>query len=489
MTDDHKVTGTGGAHMYRFSRKLSRRGAKAAAAISVPRPAFTQRTSQAYVGHVPREVLDRQAEADGAAEIHNPERFGSNTAPRRLIALSAAHDTNSALIGHELRGDLQNQVGELEVTVLPAALAEQDALDDLEEWGAKALRKAELARRMRSERLGAPQRWVAVGLVAVVLLLVPGDLPIIAKSFEQFDLSDQPMAFGLHLTDELHLAALASVAALLLLAHFAGTQAKSFSHVLAVRREARRQQASSAAPEIPIPTAVSAVAALVVALIVLQGLSVLRADFLATQGVPTSQTAFLQLNIGVLAAATITSYLHTHPLAKLWSQVVAEETAAAREMKRSQTTYEELAGKANSGIAQLDTLIAQAGHHVQASESNTRHAAENLVARELLALPEPVHERLYPDELPRPAQPAPDQLLAQLLGLTAIPTYSRFDIHNLIARRQELRQEIAAAHRGRDTSIPDWSETNGLLTPETETADLDLDLDLDALAPTQRVAL
>jgi hypothetical protein len=89
----------------------------------------------------------------------------------------------------------------------------------------------------------------------------------------------------------------------------------------------------------------------------------------------------------------------------------------------------------NALVGDLESLMATAGHHVHVSAADAIRQGLLYARRIQLSQPEPVTERLLPDELPRPEVPGNEALLAFMLGVTALPDRARMTTAAVTAHR------------------------------------------------------
>jgi hypothetical protein len=413
---------------------------------TAPPPALNFGTGKAYTSGWSDPLLEQLAGEDGQAGTHNPSIWGENGCARLINAVNEAHGVNSALIGHHYRADLQWLDSALEIKWPSAILVHETAQDRLDAWEVAAQDKAALEDEIKEDGFSLPH-WRRLLFLATGLFgLLFGDLPIVAKSFELFHLSDKPIIPGFHLTDELHMAGLASVTALIILAHVSGHGLREIAHAFNWRRLAPKDQRSS----LPRPSGFSAATVVVClgfGLLLLQGLSVIRVDYLRSVHQQGNTTAFFDLNLGILSAAVALGFFHANLYGRRWADATRIEAKAHRLLVQSEGEYAASAGEFNGLLDQRDTVVAQAGHHIGASEQDTLRQIELITRRTVLSQPEPTTERLFPDDLPRPVHLEGAGLRVFLRGVAAEPTFPRLDVGSLVKRRQKVRQELRAMHK------------------------------------------
>jgi hypothetical protein len=175
----------------------------------------------------------------------------------------------------------------------------------------------------------------------------------------------------------------------------------------------------------------------------LEALSVIRVQYLATRGIPAQAGPFMAIQIGVLVAAIYLSYRHAHPYAEQWAAQNKEKEASQTTQVDTETTFDTLVGTINGNIDLLDTLLAQAGHHVRVDESNVRRQAPLYVRRVILSQPEPTTtERLFPEKLPEPTTLDDAELKAFLIGVADVPSFEKLITQEVVTRREEIRTEL-----------------------------------------------
>lgn len=386
--------------------------------------------------------VERFASEDGNASVHDPAMWGANTSPRIVDVLNAGHDSTVSLIAHRLREDSQEIVQRIEAAVPQARTAEQATLTALDTERAASIALLMLRYTITGAGLALPSKQAWWRLAVPLFLLFVGDWAIVTVAFQVFGLSDRPWLPGVGFTDDLHLAALTSVLLLVFLAHGAGDKLRRVAHTCERRRLVRDQEVRNTLPRPSLIDLAIIVVCLLVALWVLVGLGTIRANYLLTQGIPAETTPFLALQIGVLTAALYLSFRHAHSYAEEWTETERRLLETRRSRAEAQHAFDTLVGSINADIDLLDAFLAQAGHHAQVDESNVRRQASLYVRRDILSQPEPTEEQLFPDALPAPTSAEPDGLTARLLGVTAMPTFSKLDPEPVVTRQQDIRDEL-----------------------------------------------
>jgi hypothetical protein len=102
------------------------------------------------------------------------------------------------------------------------------------------------------------------------------------------------------------------------------------------------------------------------------------------------------------------------------------------------TRHAELVAEHNALVSRLNAVVAQAGHHVQISAYDTARQAVLYARRVQLSQPEPVQERLLPEQLPEPRLVSGVELLEQMVGVTELPVRALLTTDEVIRRRAAL---------------------------------------------------
>jgi hypothetical protein len=112
---------------------------------------------------------------------------------------------------------------------------------------------------------------------------------------------------------------------------------------------------------------------------------------------------------------------------------------AEKAWKAEETAFNRLVGSVNAKIDLLDTLLAQAGHHVGISASDVRRQASLYARRVILSQPEPVVGKVFPVELPTPVG---EKLRQFLIGIAAVPAFEKLATDALVKRQDEIGAEL-----------------------------------------------
>jgi hypothetical protein len=397
-------------------------------------------TGRSYGSGYDDASVERMAAEDGHAAIHDRSIWGDNTDPRVIHMMNAAADANRGLIAHAFRQAILGIFCQLEETGPQAAALEQQALAD-SDAEALAEQKQEHTRQQMEREGHVPPHWIGYLLVPIGLLLalVFGDLAPLAMGFQVFGLSDAAI-LGIPLLDELHLAASASVFALMLLAHFAADDLRGVLHDLDRRRLA--EGTSGPPPAVSWWAVGKAICWIACAIALMVGMVMIRATYLAAQGEPSQSGSFLAIQVGIFAAALAASLAHAHPYGRTWRTLCHCTRDAARRAAASCALHLEVVARHNALLDTAETLLAQAGHHVDVSVADTVRQGQAYARRVQLSQPEPVVERLFPKQLPAPRSLVGDALRTSLVGLTHLPQFTRLDTGAVNERRAQHRAEL-----------------------------------------------
>jgi hypothetical protein len=385
---------------------------------------------------------------DGVAGAQDPALWGENAEDnvRVIEMINASHDAAAGLTGHAFRGEVLGVHRALEHIAVDASAAEQQALDDTD-TDAEARRETEdLRLRMKLEGLQPPHehasRMYILGLVALVL----GDLTMIAVAFNVLGLSDS-LVLGFLPFTSLDIAASTAVLSLLVLAHFAGKYAREVLHDVDRRRKTIDPEARKL---LPPPSRIwlrIAVGLVVMAGGLLSGVSVVRSEYFAQAGTHSAAWPFALIQVGVFAAALALSLNHAHPYGREWSDTSRRMREAGERMLASCAVHAELVARCNGLIDEADALRAQAGKQVTVSLSDASRQGELYARRVQLSQPEPVSERLFPEQLPKRDDREDQELERHLIGIAPLPEFERLNTDRVTSRREECRSELAALRK------------------------------------------
>lgn len=402
---------------------------------------------QAYTGHYGDATVDEMAREMGAGSLNDNGIWGENAEPvRPFEELMAAFGVASHLIGHELRGALAGMHATLEKAMARAELALARAVEAVDEHCLRQIEVETLRRRIRDDGLALPH-WLAhslrYGLALVGIVL--GDLALISVAFQLFGLSDDRI-FGVPYTDELHLAAMTSVAALVVLAHVAGKNLRAVVFDYERRRREADEDARAALPRPSRAASATAAACSLAALALLAGIADVRAGYLAESGVDARGLAFAGVQGGIFLAALALAVAHAHPHGREWVDANRLARAARRRMDRTCGEGADSVATVNGLVGRADAAIAQAGHHMGAARHDTTRQILRMAWVSQLHYPEPVSQaRLLPDDLAQPAAMSAAEARDHLMGVVPAYGFRRMTTQPLVARRVMAQRRIEAA--------------------------------------------
>lgn len=390
-----------------------------------------------YPGGYPDEAVDILATEDGTAAVHNSDNWGDNTHPVVFDMLDEGHGTQRALIAHELREVLQQTFARIETKLPALASAVTDAKDASNKWLAAQVDSLELAQRLHTLGLDRPDpRALAKSLILLAALFV-GDWALISVSFQILGLSDTPWVPPFAMTDDLHLAALASVAALVILAHGVGARLRAIEHAFTQRHRTKDAAARSALPGVSWFDILILGVFLALAVTVVVGVGAIRIDYLAAQGVPVQGAPFIGIQLAVLGAAVALTFHYTHPLARKVQEVDKKEKSTAVAYTGCSESVIGLAGAINTDVDLVGTLQAQAGHHTHADRANAQRQQRAYQRRTILSQPEMTTTRLFPAALPVIADLSDADLLRVLVGIQALPEFTKASTAEMVEHHEK----------------------------------------------------
>ena len=401
----------------------------------------TSRGGGYNTGLAEQDVLANALE-DGQAAVLDPAVVGVNSHPHAVDALVHGHDAAVGVIGHDSRGDLRRIDHALAGDLAGFAVSEQAALEANGRHEAAERQKILKEQQLTARGLTIPDRYLATVILGVgLVLLFGGEWALNALGFQQFGLSDRPWLAGLGFTDELHWAALSAVLAIIILGELAGTRLRTIEYLQGVYRGATGAQRRQVHP--PALTdylllagfALGAVAGVV-------SLSMMRASYLREQdGAASGGLAFFGVQLVILLAAMALGYWHHHPEGAAWKTIAGNAATALRARDTTVAGHTATVHRINAAIDQRQAVLAQAGHHVRtdAANVNVQHA---LYKRSyLLAQPEPATDALFGDHL-TPSAPADADLLANLIGITALPVVAKVTTDRVTAALEASRVRL-----------------------------------------------
>jgi hypothetical protein len=177
---------------------------------------------------------------------------------------------------------------------------------------------------------------------------------------------------------------------------------------------------------------------------VLAGIAAVREAYLVEKGTDAHTWVFVAIQAGVFLAALALSMSHSHPFAREWARVSKRLGAAAARSRRSAQAHARLVGRVNGLIDEREALLAMAVQHVRVGEADVPRQVALYLRRVQLSLPEPIHERLFPTDLPVPTDITEKALKGILEGPGETRTFERPSVDRVVQRREELRNETKA---------------------------------------------
>jgi hypothetical protein len=427
-----------------------------------PQPGVAIVPGRPYGSGVDDATLDAIVARIGGASIHDNDLWGPNADQLHLLhEAMAAGEVNAHLIGHETRATLADLYREVEHALVHAQDVEQRAFADTDEHTLAAVEREELGQRIKDEGLAFPH-WIAHSLLYALALLglVFGDLTFIATAFQIFGLSDAQLFGFIPFSDPLHVAASASVGALVVLAHVAGKRLREVGHDVDRRRRASDPNVRERLPAPSWFSAVIAFACIAGAGGLLTGIAMVRVGYLAATGVNAQAWSFALIQAGVFLAALALAIGHAHPHGREWIDLSRRTARAAKQMLASSAAHAETVGRVNALIDQGNAILAQAGHHLGASTADVARQIARIGWMMPLYQPEPVSEnRLLPDALPQPEELSRPETAAFLIGITGLPVISRVSTDRVTQHREKARALIERLRMARvKTRWPDDAE-------------------------------
>jgi hypothetical protein len=226
------------------------------------------------------------------------------------------------------------------------------------------------------------------------------------------------------------------------LAHVVGHNLRLIEHDVERRRRAINAEAKSKLPDVSWFHLALIGVCLVLAVLALNALATVRVDYLRAQGKHVQSLPFLAIQIGIFAAAAFLVYLHTHLHGRRWVKQLWDTWRAEKVWRTEETVFNELVGSINGKIDLLDTLLAQAGHHVGVSESDALRQTSLYARRVILSQPEPTVERLFAAQLPTATTRDGDELKRFLIGIAPVPMFEKLSNDTLVKRQEEIGAEL-----------------------------------------------
>lgn len=401
-----------------------------------------------YVGGYSDPAIEDFGVEDGEAALNDPSTWGEeNSRPTSIEVFDDAHETQTHLVGDAMRADVQTIATDIVQKVPLHSTAAANATTASDESTSAQIRRLALEGKLVKLGLATPDQLAFLKSAGILLALFIGDWALIAVSFQTLGLSDQPWLPGFAVTDDLHLAALASVVTLVILAHGTGSKLRHLAHGARLRRRITDVEEREKLPRVSVLDIVLASIFFGFAAAAVIGIGVVRIDYLLTSGLPVSAAPFLLIQAAVLVAAVVVAYEFTHPLGREWKSSTAAVTKSGKHVQHCIDALDRSTGSLNADIELLDATVARAGHHVGADESNTIRQSWLYVRRATLSQPETTTEVLFPEQLPAPAHLEGDELLEELTGITSLPKFVRVTteaFHKHHAENQAAVRAVAA---------------------------------------------
>lgn len=405
---------------------------------------------RAYVGGYADEQVTEIGTQDGSAGVNVADMFGENTTAHGAGLVVAAHEAQKGLIGHELAGiigaldarrhDLKARHGAMVATFTRSLGRMTDA----------SMHRANIAFQRTVLGLGAPHVWAPYALFTVILVLFLGEIGLLASALQSMGLSDVPLIPGVSLTDELHIAALATVVSLALVSHAAGDALKHLKTNADIRRLEIDNRVRARQPKPSRFAMVVAFIAGVCGIVAVAGMVGIRGEYLAESGSEITAGPFVLIQIALLAAAVFAAYFFADPTAAAYISAVKTESNRVGETEQHLSELESLAAEHNKIADTREAEIRGAIQHALVDQANAKRQANYLYPRAVLhGLPEPVADKLFAAGHPAVQDRSAEELRVELVGdkSSAVAPLSNEKLRNaftaavakVAAREQALR--------------------------------------------------
>ncbi len=405
---------------------------------------------QVYTSGYTDDQVEATATEDGNAAVHNRQTWAENAKQFHFIAaLYEAFASLCGLVGHRFRKAVQDVVEEVKVLRAEYATQIQNAFRAVDREKHAQSNHIRLRHKIRESGLEIPTRLQTVVWLLVIAMLFLGDLPVLSLGFQILGLSDAPLIPNIPLTNELNLAALASVTAILILAHKVGTGLREITFEMEAARRATTPSAKAKLIPWPRYVAPIIVGVVISVLALMFALGQLRVDYLSING--TTNVAwwvFLMIQLGVLTAAIIQSYEYHNHFRGDWKHSERALEAAKSNVAKATEAVTTTVGRHNVIIQQPGLLLADAEKHIYVGLSNTRRQVALYLRRDQLSQPEPTRDQLYPDQMPAlpgwlPHDGSPDESIKQyLIGISPLPELEPLSLGLLESRMGDAREYI-----------------------------------------------
>lgn len=412
---------------------------------STPHAALSTRGARDYPGGYSDEGVIEIARADGEISAADPGYWGENAPAAYGAKLPVmTHPVQLGLISHTLRDTVQRLAGAIHAGVARLDRRTPEVKHEIDRWKFAALHLADIRHLRRLMRLGDPDRHTEVKRWGLLVLLFFGELGLLATALQSQGLSDRPLIPGLAFTDELHVAALATVAAMAMLGHAAGEGVRALQYTLDRRRLEPDPDVRAALPAPSRAHLTTGGVAAVIAVIMLMGMVMLRAEYLAAAESAVSSAPFVLTQLGLLAAAVWIAYHFSDPSAPALRAALADEAATGKVVTESMTEAEQLTAAVNTDAEGIAAAVAMAGAHARADAANADRQAGALYPTHVLrSLDEPVTEKLFVEGLPAVKHLSDAELLAALKGVTELPMLTGRDMTAIVRHYEAARMTIA----------------------------------------------
>jgi hypothetical protein len=402
-----------------------------------------------YIGGYDDATVEAIAEQDGAASVNNPTIWGENTQPNNLHVLNGAHATTIELIAHEFRGNLQTVIGRVEQGIAELRHKVIAAKYASDKWKLAMIREIVQRHTILSSGASLPDAREAWKPILALTVLFLGDWALVAVAFQILGLSDTPAIPGIQFTDDLHLASLATIVLLVLLAHGAGVKLRKVEHAFELRRREPDVQTRAKLPKPSWLDVMLMTIFILVAAFAVVGVGEIRLEYLAAHGVAAPGGPFLAVQLGVLAAAIFVAYHFSNPFEKEWKEKRRATQDATRKLDQVWSEADSLVASLNVDIERIASMTSQAGHHVRVDAAQLSRQHGLFRGRVILAQPEPTIERLFAEEGLTPDVLDDDALLKKLTGITKLAEYEKISTEDIakhhdvsVAKVQSLAEQF-----------------------------------------------
>jgi hypothetical protein len=288
-------------------------------------------------------------------------------------------------------------------------------IDVIEAWAEAERWLEERKQQIRSAGLYVPHRVLLWILVAALLGLFGADFTMLPLSFSVLDLSDKT-ALGIPFLDELHLATTGVLFGLIVAAHRGAAEARTILSERQLERHTPRDKRSDLPAKDADARRLLALSALA-GLLLLTGVTVLRASYLHSQDQPAQIAPFLLINVGIYIAAFTASLWFAHPLAKEYRADARRARDTRKNQRKAYAVFGDLIAGFNSQLELYNANMARAVQHVLAGVSDTGRQKLLYELGVLHGIVEPTDELLFDASRKELTAPKLEELLKLLLGI------------------------------------------------------------------------